>query len=159
MAINIAIPISKAKRDISRRDDDMAFSFNQTLSRGKGGTKNINALLANFVTAIADYFTSVLGAGSIVTNQLAAAAVTGAKISADALTPGYVSGVDTTSAADDLTITGITADMRIMFVLDTSGKNVVDKSWFTPIAGGVTQEIGHALQTASLLFIFLPAAA
>jgi len=49
--------------------------------------------------------------------------------------------------------------MRIADVLDVTNKATVDKTWFTVIEGGVTQAEGHDTHTASLLFIFLPAAA
>ena len=141
----------------------MAFTFTETLPNGKNGSRSINRLLASLVSAIASALAAIttdqLEDGAVTTGKLDAAAVTGAKLSSDAFAMKYATGVDSSSAAADITISGITAGMRIADVLDVTNKATVDKTWFTVIEGGVTQAEGHDTHTASLLFIFLPAAA
>jgi hypothetical protein len=87
------------------------------------------------------------------------ASITGAELSATGLlTPIYVTGADASSAAQDLTATGITADMRIAFVLDITDSAVLDSSIFTPGADKITQASGN-YATDKILVVLLPAAA
>lgn len=153
----------------------MAFTFTTRLDKGKNGTNSINGLLDSLVSAIASALTTgaiataqiadlavttaKLAAGAVTTAKIDAAAVTGAKLDSGIISMKYSTGVDSTSAATDITITGITAGMRIADVIDVTAKANVDKTWFTVINGGVTQAIGHDTHTASMLFIFLPASA
>lgn len=141
----------------------MAFTFTETLPNGKNGSRSINRQLASLVSAIASALAAItteqLEDGAVTADKLGAAAVSGAKLSSDAFTMKYATGVDSSSAAADITISGVTAGMRIADVLDVTNKATVDKTWFTVIEGGVTQAEGHDTHTASLLFIFLPAAA
>jgi hypothetical protein len=83
--------------------------------------------------------------------------VNGEMISEDIFTPFNATGADASGAPVDLTAAGVTADMRIAFVIDITDGTALDKSLFTPGADKFTQASGN-YAAKKLIFITLPAA-
>lgn len=96
--------------------------------------------------------------GSITAAKLAAAAVTGPKLHADAITPWVVTGADASGGAQNLTATGMVAGNRILLAFDHTDGAVLDKSIFTPGTDVVAQASGNYASDKILIFT-VPASA
>lgn len=102
--------------------------------------------------------TDDLAAAAVTAAKLGAAAVTGPKLHADVLTPWVVTGADATSAAQDLDAVGAVAGLRIVSVINLTTPGVVDKATITAGVDKFVQASGN-LDAAALLIFTLPAAA
>jgi hypothetical protein len=97
-------------------------------------------------------------AASVTTLRLAPAAVTGAKLDPDALTPVIVTGADSSGGAASLTAATVVATQRVAAAINLTDSAVLTKAHFTPAAGAVTQAVAAGnLATKKILLFLLPA--
>lgn len=93
---------------------------------------------------------------AITSEMLASAAVTGAKIHADAVTSWVVTGKDATGGAQDLAASGAVAGLRILSVVNLTTPATVSKSTLTAATDKFVQASGD-LDNQKLLILTLPA--
>lgn len=128
-----------------------------------GGTRSMAGILVGvegsgvWVLGIPQLPIAVPADGSVSTAKLGGAAVTGAKLHADAITPRVVTGADATGGAESLTATGMVATDRILAAINLTDSAVLNKAIFTPGTDSVSQASGN-YDTKAILLLTVPAA-